>query len=109
MSRTTASFEEQPEQSDYHVVHQWDDEQRAHRHQRQRHHIEAIRSARWRSPDLAQAPPQGTLWARSGEGSPQRRKSREEGNCEASHPPPRAWIKDTLAAMRRVRILTADL
>ena len=30
-----------------------------------------------------------------------------EGSCDASHPPPRAWIKDTLATMRRVRMSTA--
>ena len=34
-------------------------------------------------------------------------KSWEEGSCDASHPPPRAWIKDTLAIRRRVRISTA--
>ena len=37
----------------------------------------------------------------------QRSKSWEEGSCDASHPPPRAWIKDTLATLRRVRISTA--
>lgn len=38
---------------------------------------------------------------------PQRRTSWGEGSCDASHPPPRAWIKDTLATIRRVRRSTA--
>ena len=37
----------------------------------------------------------------------QRRTSPEEGNCDVSHPPPRAWIKDTLTSLRRVRTSTA--
>ena len=35
------------------------------------------------------------------------RMSPAEGSCDASHPPPRAWVKETLATRRRVRMSTA--
>jgi hypothetical protein len=37
----------------------------------------------------------------------QRRTSREVGSLDASHPPPMAWIKATLAIFRRANISTA--